>query len=348
VPGAPADAAGGTTTFNGQRANQNNFTVDGQTVTDSGVNQQFAYRINVDAIGEFKVSTTSQGAEYGRNSGAQVQVATKTGTQAFHGGGYFFKRHEGWNANSFDNNRRNVPRQIYRFMTAGYNVGGPVFIPDTFNTAKDKLFFFMSHEWNGQLVPPVPRRVRVPHTRRTARRLFRFHGRCGSSCHHQGSADGPALPGQHHPAEPFQPLRSSSPELVAATQFDGNTQHNYESQVAQDLPSFDQVYRFDYNINSNWKASARILHSSQTQNNPYGRADSANNLGLSPLYAPTFGKSISGNLTTIISPTMTNEFQAGWTKNGIPVMRLPRVVRIIGPSRTSISRSSTQTQIRSD
>src|SRR5262245_34138398 len=70
VPGAPADAVSGSTTFNGQRANQNNSTVDGQTVTDSGVNQQFAYRISMDAIAEFKVSTTSQTAEFGRNSGA--------------------------------------------------------------------------------------------------------------------------------------------------------------------------------------------------------------------------------------------------------------------------------------
>src|SRR5947207_8659634 len=104
VPGAPADSGTGTASFNGQRNNQNNFTVDGQTVTDTGVNQQFAYRISMDAIAEFKASTTSQGAEFGRNSGAQVQVATKGGTQDFHGGGYYFKRHEGWNANSFINN----------------------------------------------------------------------------------------------------------------------------------------------------------------------------------------------------------------------------------------------------
>src|SRR5437867_6465984 len=119
VPGAPADAGTGTTTFNGQRANQNNFTVDGQTVTDSGDNQQVAYRSSVDAIAEFKVSTNSQGAEFGRNSGAQVQVATRQGAQDFHGGGYWFKRHEGWNANSFDNNRRSQARQIYRFMKIG-------------------------------------------------------------------------------------------------------------------------------------------------------------------------------------------------------------------------------------
>ena len=107
VPGVPADTApsglGVNAYINGQRANQNNFTVDGQTVTDSGVNQQFAYRINVDAIAEFKVSTTSQSAEFGRNAGAQVQVATKSGTLVFHGTGYWFKRHEGWNANSFTN-----------------------------------------------------------------------------------------------------------------------------------------------------------------------------------------------------------------------------------------------------
>src|SRR5438128_12060369 len=128
VPRAPADASGGTTTFNGQRNNQNNFTVDGQTVIDSGVNQQFAYRINVDAIAEFKVSTTSQSAEFGRNAGAQVQVATKSGTQIFHGTGYWFKRHEGWNANSFTNNRQGIALQAYRFLTAGYTLGGPIYI----------------------------------------------------------------------------------------------------------------------------------------------------------------------------------------------------------------------------
>lgn len=318
VPGAPADAAGGSTTFNGQRANQNNFTVDGQTVTDSGVNQQFAYRINVDAIAEFKVSTTSQGAEFGRNSGAQVQVATKTGSQDFHGGGYFFKRHEGWNANSFDNNRRNLPRQIYRFMTAGYNFGGPVYIPDKFNTAKDKLFFFMSHEWNRQRVPPVPRRVRVPTAAERQGDFSASTDAAGIPVIVRDPTTGVPFQGNVIPQDRFSPYGQSVLNWLPLPNLTGNLQHNYESQVAQELPAFDQVYRFDYNINSNWKAFVRILNSRQTQNNPYGRADSANNLGLSPLYAPTFGKSISGNVTTIINSTMTNEFQAGWTKNGIP------------------------------
>ena len=84
------------------------------------------------------------------------------------------------------------------------------------------------------------------------------------------------------------------------------------------LPSFDQLYRVDYNINSKWRAYVRVIDSKQTQNNPYGRADSANALALNPLYAPTFGWSVSANLSTIINPTLTNEFQFGKAKNGIP------------------------------
>jgi hypothetical protein len=321
VPGAPADAGTGSTTFNGQRANQNNFTVDGQTVTDSGVNQQFAYRVSMDAIAEFKVSTNSQSAEFGRNSGAQVQVATKSGTNEYHGGGYWFKRHEGWNANSFDNNRRGQPRQIYRFMTAGYDVGGPV------PGQKDRLFFFASHEWGRQKVPPQPRRVTVP---TAAERLGDFSqtldgagikvfirdplktGACSS-------ADQTAcFPGNIIPSNRFSPYGPQVLAWLPQPNVFGNPQYNYESQVAQDLPSFDQVYRVDYNINNNWRLYGRVLNSKQTQNNPYGRADSANNLGLSPLYAPTFGWSVNGNLTTIIGPTLTNELQVGYTKNGIP------------------------------
>src|SRR5262249_29894497 len=54
VPGVTADTTGGDAAINGQRTGQNNFTVDGQNVTDIGVNQQFAYRISVDSIAEFK------------------------------------------------------------------------------------------------------------------------------------------------------------------------------------------------------------------------------------------------------------------------------------------------------
>ena len=322
VPGVPADTApsglGVNAYINGQRANQNNFTVDGQTVTDSGVNQQFAYRINVDAIAEFKVSTTSQSAEFGRNAGAQVQVATKSGTQIFHGTGYWFKRHEGWNANSFTNNRQGIALQVYRFLTAGYALGGPIYIPDKFNSDKSKLFFFLSHEWGRQKTPPAPVRVMVPTAAERQGDFSNTRDAAGVPVTIKDPTTGQSFLGNRIPQDRFSPYGPSILNWLPQPNTFGNPTYNYETQVASELPSFDQVYRVDYNISNKWRAFVRVLRDKRTENNPYGRLDSANDLALSPLYAPTFGWSVSGNVVTIVSPTLTNELQMGYTKNGIP------------------------------
>ncbi|HLH30333.1 MAG TPA: Plug domain-containing protein, partial [Terriglobia bacterium] len=310
VPGAPADAVSGSTTFNGQRANQNNFTVDGQTVTDSGVNQQFAYRISMDAIAEFKVSTTSQSAEFGRNSGAQVQVASKSGTSEFHGGGYWFKRHEGWNANSFINNRSNTPRQVYRFLTTGYDVGGPA--------VKEKVFFFLSHEWGRSKTPPAPRFVTVPTALERTGDFSQTRDQAGIPVIIKNPKTGQQFFGNKIPQDQIDPLGAQALAWLPMPNVTGQLTYNYVSQVASESPTFDQLYRVDYNINPKWRAYVRVIDSNNTQNNPYGRADSANALALNPLYAPTFGWSVSANLSTIINPTTTNEFQFGKAKNGIP------------------------------
>ena len=74
----------------------------------------------------------------------------------------------------------------------------------------------------------------------------------------------------------------------------------------------------DYNLSEKWRFFVRALDNKQTQNVPYGRADTSNNLGLTPFYAPTYGWSLTANVATIISPTLFNEFQFGYTVNGIP------------------------------
>ncbi len=59
----------------------------------------------------------------------------------------------------------------------------------------------------------------------------------------------------------------------------------------------------DYNLSENGVIFVRGLDSKQTQNVPYGRADTSNNLGLTPFFAPTYGWSITTNVATTISPT---------------------------------------------
>ncbi len=109
-----------------------------------------------------KVQLNNYQAEYGRNGGSFVNIITKSGSQEFHGSGYWYKRHESFNANDFFNNRDKISKPIYRHSTLGFTVGGPIYIPRHFNTDKDKLFFFYSFEHSWVKNPQAVRQVTVP------------------------------------------------------------------------------------------------------------------------------------------------------------------------------------------
>ena len=103
-PGNEVGDLGGIS-VNGQRETSNNLTIDGVANIDTGNNAGNMATTNTEAIGEFKVLTNSYQAEYGRAVGAQVQMVTKSGTQSFHGSGYWFGRRSDWNANTWTNMR---------------------------------------------------------------------------------------------------------------------------------------------------------------------------------------------------------------------------------------------------
>src|SRR4029450_13499556 len=111
---------------------------------------------NIDAVEEFKILTNAYQAEYSRAVGGQVQVVTKSGTQEFHGSGYWFGRRaerepSNW-AHKVAATRPPAPspvgtgKQLQPPKSSrddyGYTIGGPIFIPAVFNTDKKKLFFF--------------------------------------------------------------------------------------------------------------------------------------------------------------------------------------------------------------
>lgn len=148
----------------GARTRTNAASVDGILGSDFGDGGNFSATINMDAIAEVQVLLTNYAAEYGRNGGAQINIVTKSGGQAFHGTGYGYKRHEMFNANDFFNNRNNVAKPRYRYSTVGFNFGGPLYIPGKFNRDKSKLFFFYSFENWGTMDPQAAQRVTVPTT----------------------------------------------------------------------------------------------------------------------------------------------------------------------------------------
>jgi len=132
---------------NGGRVEYNTFEVDGSDVLNAGLNGAESTLMvypSLDAIQEVKVLTSNYGAMYGRTASGTVMVTTKSGGAGWHGDGYYFLRNEALNArNYFD---QTVKAPLYRRNDLGFTIGGPLFIPNVYNSKKDKTFVFFSEE----------------------------------------------------------------------------------------------------------------------------------------------------------------------------------------------------------
>jgi Carboxypeptidase regulatory-like domain len=138
------DSRGGA--VNGARSDQSNITLDGLDDNDQleGYAFQGAMRATLDSLQEFRVTTSNYDAASGRSSGAQVNLVTKSGTNAIHGSLYEYNRPTFDVANDWFNKQSqlqsqlpNRPQHILR-NTFGATFGGPI--------KKDRLFFFAAFE----------------------------------------------------------------------------------------------------------------------------------------------------------------------------------------------------------
>src|SRR5882762_9365258 len=127
-------------TANGQRNSGNNFTIDGTSVNSLTWGGAAILTPNQESIQELTVVANSYTAEDGRNTGAQVKVVSKNGTNQYHGSGFFKDDSPGLNAfNKWggpDGQSAQKVRQNLRQF--GGSLGGPIM--------KDKVFFFFSYE----------------------------------------------------------------------------------------------------------------------------------------------------------------------------------------------------------
>ena len=125
---------GGGIDVNGARDRSWNYTLDGIDINDSsqGGSNTTSFRANPDMLDEFRVLTGNGTAEYGRNSGGQVAMVTKSGTNQFHGDGFWFYRTPRLNANEWQNNLDNLGKAQLAQNIFGGGIGGPIFKNRTF------------------------------------------------------------------------------------------------------------------------------------------------------------------------------------------------------------------------
>jgi hypothetical protein len=308
-----------TPTMSGTRQNYNSLNIDGIS-GNTARGRTAEAPINMDAISEVKVLINSYTAEYGTASGGVINVVTKSGTQHFHGGAYYYSRNEAFNANSFFNNRQRVERQRYRYHTTGYNVGGPIYWPGHFNTNKQKLFFFFSQEIDPNQSPNSVRNYTVPTALERQGNFSQSFRNATTLYPVKDPTTGLAFPGNVIPANRIDPnsskLLSVFPLPNATNTAVTNFAYNFQIAGSENIPVKQEILRVDYNISDRAKAWFRASGFS-SDNTGLTSPAIQNQWGPSPVdYAQTM-PNLGTNFTFVFSPTLVNEATFGlnlWTE----------------------------------
>ena len=307
VPGALSQNTGNTElgsvsgfTVNGQRPNSNNITIDGVANIDTGDNGGNMATTNIDAVAEFKILTNAYQAEYGRAVGGQLQVVTKSGSQDFHGSGYWYGRRSAWDANSYLNKRETpeVPKSKTARNDSGYTFGGPVAFPG-FNTEKKKLFFFWSQEFQRRTNPATVHQTRVP-TALEQRgdfsqsvdssgnpfpfiRDFSTGLPCSASDTRGCFQDGGVL--GRIPANRLYAPGLAALKIFPQPNFSGGSGLNFTSQDPDSPKRREEMLRMDFQATSTWRVTGRYMNNKEDILQAYGTTWAGN--GSDQLPTPT-------------------------------------------------------------
>jgi hypothetical protein len=132
---------------NGARSQESVITYDGAPMVRTRSNGTSVGVADVDSTSQVQVLTTSYPAEFGRTSGGQIRMIPKSGTSDFHGSVFEYFRNTALNANTWARNNTGLKRQGFHYNQYGWNLNGPIYIPDHFNRDRKKLFFLGGQEW---------------------------------------------------------------------------------------------------------------------------------------------------------------------------------------------------------
>jgi hypothetical protein len=252
-PTTSQNDAGGTATFrgagvslNGQRAASTNILLDGADNNDV-YRAQVGNNIPLDSVQEFRVISSNFSAEYGRATGGIVNVATRSGSNAFSGSAYEFNRVSRLASNGFDNNARGLRRGVFTRNQFGYSLGGPV--------VKDKAFFFNSTEWirvrsTGPLTALVPTPELLAASSPATRAFFGSYQLAAAPTGRRLTASDLGVEGLSLPASTpvFQEVAYNVPVDLGG----GNPQNAYQT-----------VTRVDWNLNDRTQVYGRYALESQ-------------------------------------------------------------------------------------
>src|SRR5215471_9894851 len=145
LPGTSTPGRPRTSSVNGLPKGALNITLDGINAQDNLLKSSDGFftfiRPRIDAVEEVQVSTATPGAESSAEGAVQIKFVTKSGTNQYHGGAWWYHRNPVLNSNFYFNNLTGTPRARLLLNQSGFKLGGPL-TP----WLKDKVFFFFAYD----------------------------------------------------------------------------------------------------------------------------------------------------------------------------------------------------------
>ena len=295
--------------INGARTGANNWSVDGGDINDSGSNGTLLNTPGIDAIQEFTMERSNYDAAFGRSGGGQILVATKSGTNQFHGSAYEFNRNNYYNANTFgdreaialggDPSQNKTP--IERYNDYGFTIGGPLFVPKLYHPEKDKTFFFWSEEWRKSSLPatniiPVPTAAQLNGVFTTPIPV------APNGC--------VTASGGTYTISPSCFSKNSTAYLNAfMSKYPADSTGQLITPYSQ-LSNFRQdIIRLDQNVGDRVRVYARYMEDVVPQNQPFSLWGGNNYPGVETTSVNAPGRNLVINATANINPRVVNEVE---------------------------------------
>ena len=306
---------------NGNRPDSNALSVDGGFNMDSGSNASQVNNVGIDFIREVAIKSSNFSAEYGRNSGASINVVTRSGGDSYHGTVFEFIRND-----KLDAKNPAGAKTPLRFNDFGWDFGGPI--------KRGKLFFFAGEEWKRIRLTATPQQRTVP-TPAELTGDFSALLALGVQLHEPGKPGTP-IPGNRLDLDPNTPLTTDGkaiakiyttmtalasglspviptgatiPIALTAT-FQPNNPFNWR----QDL------VRLDYRLNDKHSLYGRYLHDNFDLVDGFGTFVDAGVLPTTPTHRLRPGYGIQIGETWLITPQIVNQakINASWNGQRIP------------------------------
>ena len=313
---------------NGNRAQMNNFTLDG---VDN--NQRFSNTYSTspppDAIAEFKVASHETGADVSLAAGANVNLVTRSGSNAFHGAVWEFLRNNDLDARNYFDNFFGSPTLPFRQNQFGYYVGGPIFLPHIIDGRKLQTYFSSYYEG-----------FRFDQTNTLSATVPDDAERSGNFSELLGPVIGTDCLGrQVFQNELYDPTttvaNANCPDGYVRNPFPNNTIPSVNSVAAAYLkyyfpepnrtgvPNLVTTQPTSQTANQ-W--GIRVDHAISENQQLYGRVSFYNwietqpgSLPANPTQQQNHGANIAIHYTRIFSPTFLADFLAGYNRSGIPL-----------------------------